>query len=839
MEFFGILGYVFKIIMIIYLFFSFRNNNINDLEFLQQASSECTLFLNKNEEFPINKPCKVLLLGSGARHTIKGGLGSGDVDSSYTTIEESLEKVGFTISLTSKMWFQYYTLVKQNNLEEHLNNITELYDKNGQNGAFASVSFPEVEYDLNIVENENEKSDIAIYVLARNMGEGLDRRPIKGEVFLTNTEIGDILYLDKNYKKFMLVLNVGGVIDLSPVLKISNILLLSQLGSVTGDTFVDILLGKSNPSGKLSTTWGRYNDYPFYKEFGNLDETNYLEGIYVGYRYFDSVGINPLYPFGYGKSYTEFNINKLSLTNNKDEIRINVRVENIGKFSGKEVVQVYVSPSQEIEDKPYQVLVAFKKTKDINPGNSCDIKIKFKLREVARYDTITAQYILDKGKYFIRVGNSSRNTLIYGYVELDENIIIEQLKNIVFKPDFDDFKPKINIENNININDYLPIKLTQKDFGKISTVNYTYIATVSRKLLNFSDQDLLNMCLGDYILNSSDPNSTKDKEMGHAGTTTKKVSKIKKYLTMADGPAGLRLSKVYGIDNENFYHRMDENIVQMSNYGTLRKKKNITLIRNSTANVDLTKYPKVEFQYTIAIPIATALAQTFNFNLGKKIGKIIGKEMEKFNVDIWLAPALNIHRNILCGRNFEYFSEDPLLSGMMAAAIVRGVQSVKNKGATIKHYTANNQEFDRLNSNSKISERALREIYLKGFKIAIEKGNPLGLMTSYNLVDGLHTSENYNLIINVLRREWGYKGLIMTDWSTSDRKQFTKAKNPSQNAFNIIKAGVDIMMPGSRTDFNVLARKYNENLLTRNDLLRCAGKVYETIKLIKGDLGLK
>ena len=354
MEFFGILGYVFKIIMIIYLFFSFRNNNINALEFLQQASSECTLFLNKNEEFPINKPCKVLLLGSGARHTIKGGLGSGDVDSSYTTIEESLEKAGFTISSTSKTWFQYYTLVKQNNLEEHLNNITELYDKNGQNGAFASVSFPEVEYDLNIVENENEKSDIAIYVLARNMGEGLDRRPIKGEVFLTNTEIKDILYLDKNYKKFMLVLNVGGVIDLSPVLKISNILLLSQLGSVTGDTFVDILLGKSNPSGKLSTTWGRYNDYPFYKEFGNLDETNYLEGIYVGYRYFDSVGINPLYPFGYGKSYTEFNINKLSLTNNKDEIRINVRVENIGKFSGKEVVQVYVSPSQEIEDKPYQ-----------------------------------------------------------------------------------------------------------------------------------------------------------------------------------------------------------------------------------------------------------------------------------------------------------------------------------------------------------------------------------------------------------------------------------------------------------------------------------------------------
>jgi beta-glucosidase len=164
---------------------------------------------------------------------------------------------------------------------------------------------------------------------------------------LTDTEINDILFLEQNYKKFMLVLNVGGVIDLSPVINISNILLLSQLGLVTGDAFVDILLGKTNPSGKLATTWGKYSDYKFINEFGDLDETNYLEGIYVGYRYFDSVGVSPLYPFGYGKSYTEFNISKISLTNYKDEISIKVRVDNIGNYSGKEVVQVYVSPSQE------------------------------------------------------------------------------------------------------------------------------------------------------------------------------------------------------------------------------------------------------------------------------------------------------------------------------------------------------------------------------------------------------------------------------------------------------------------------------------------------------------
>ena len=253
MKYFDLLNYAFKIISIIYIIISSRYDDeyiINNPEFLRKASSECTLFLNKNDEFPINKPCKVLLIGSGARNTAKGGLGSGDVDTNFTTCEEGLEKAGFIISSISKNWFNDYQINKQNNLKEHLNNIKALYKKYGGNNPFGMVSFPEVEYDLNIIENENNKSDIAIYVLARNMGEGIDRSPIKGEIFLTETEIKDILYLDKNYKKFMLVLNVGGVIDLSPVINVSNILLLSQLGIYTGDILGDIILGKTNPSGK-------------------------------------------------------------------------------------------------------------------------------------------------------------------------------------------------------------------------------------------------------------------------------------------------------------------------------------------------------------------------------------------------------------------------------------------------------------------------------------------------------------------------------------------------------------------------------------------------------------
>ena len=837
MEFFDILYYVIKIIAIAYLIISSRSveyNNKKDLEYLQKASSECTLFLNKNNEFPITNPCKVLLIGSGARHTKKGGLGSGDVDTNYTTIEEGLEKAGFNLSSISKKWFDDYITIKEKNLKGHLNNITKFFDKYGNTYPFASISFPEVEYNLSIIENEQEKSDIAIYVLARSMGEGLDRSPIKGEVFLTDTEIKDILYLNKNYKKFMLVLNVGGVVDLSPVINVSNILLLSQLGIPTGDVLADIILGKSNPSGKLAATWTKYSDYPSINDFETFDETNYKEGVYVGYRYFDSFGVKPLYPFGYGKSYTEFNINKISLTNNNDEILIKVNVENIGNFNGKEVVQIYVVPSQENIDKPYQTLVAFKKSKNLEPGESEDIKLKFKLGRVARYDVSKAQYILDKGNYIIRVGNSSNSTTIYGYIHLKKNIIIEQLRNIVEKPGFKDLKsiPFIRIQDNLK--GLKSIELSKKDFGPPNVVTYEYTASISRKLLNFTNEDLMNLCLGDYLRNNLTLINIKEKELGHAGTTTKKVSRIKKYLTMADGPAGLRLSKVYGIDNAKLYHRMDDNIVQLMSYRTLVKQDNISLSMNTTTNINLTQYPKIKFQYPIAIPIATAIAQTFNSRLVKQFGKIVGKDMKRFDVDFWLAPAMNIQRNILCGRNFEYFSEDPLVSGLMAAAMVKGVQSVKKKGATIKHFVANNQEFNRLNSDSKVSERALREIYLRGFQIAIKKGKPLGLMTSYNLVDGLHTSENINLIIDVIRIEWGYKGLIMTDWSTSGFKQFLNAKNPSQNAFNIIKAGVDIIMPGYLIDYNLLKIKLKQNLLERNDLLRCAGKVYEMLKLIKG-----
>ena len=396
------------------------------LSFLRESAPECTLFLNKNEEFPINNPCSVLLLGYGARKTIKGGTGSGDIASKYSTFEEGLENAGFKI--TTKNWLNQkkYPLLKEHN---------------------------------------TVKADIAIYVLSRNSGQGMDREISKGDVLLTDEEINDILFLNKNYKKFMLVLNTCGVVDLSPVSKVSNILLISQLGSVVGDILGDIILGKANPTGKLATTWTKIEDYKFIYEFGENDDTNYIEGVYVGYRLFNSVGIKPLYPFGFGKSYTLFDISKISLTNIKDEINIKVKVKNIGKFPGKEVIQVYISPSQNNENKPYQSLVSFKKTPKINPSDEIELDLNFKLKNVARYDIKKASYILDKGNYIIRVGNSSEDTKIYGYIELDEDITTEILKNINggYSTGFKDFNPKVILKDEIK--NVQKIKLTKNDFN--------------------------------------------------------------------------------------------------------------------------------------------------------------------------------------------------------------------------------------------------------------------------------------------------------------------------------------------------------------------------------------
>ena len=794
------------------------------IKILRKTASECTLFLQKNEEFPISQPCNVLLIGSGARNTQRGGLGSGDTDPrNYTTCEEGLENSGFVI--TSKKWLDQYPKEKEKSISEHMKYLENMQNKNNITQSFREVSFPEYDYNLSL--DFEQKADIAIYVLARNSGEGLDRRKIKGDIYLTDTEIKDILYLNKAYKKFMLVLNVGGVVDLSPVREVSNILLLSQLGIVTGDVLSDIILGKVNPSGKLSTTWSKLEDYNTIENFGFLDSVNYEEGVYIGYRYFDSKNISALYPFGFGLSYTEFIIDKKYLKNDKEKIIISVKVKNIGKYPGKEVVQIYISPSQENKDKPFQSLVAFKKTPKLKPNEEVEFLIEFKLSQIARYDTQIESYILDKGNYIIRVGNSSKKTEVYGYIYLEQDIITEKLKNIITPPNFNDYVADISKYPKDDLNNIEKITLTKENF-EMKEALYNYVPKINEKMNELNVTELAYLCIGGFV---ESPEENNEKQRGLNGLTTRKVKSIKNYLRMADGAAGLRIANVYTDDNGHF-KRLSQDPARLCSFNYLRTKKNISLTLNKNIKQNYSNYKHIIYQNAAALPIPTAQAQSFNVDLMEKYGDIIGREMRIFDINILLSPAMNIHRSILCGRNFEYFSEDPLVSGKIAAAIIKGVQSHKNCGTTVKHFTGNNQEFNRKSSNSIMSERTLREIYMKGFEIAVEEGHPTALMTSYNLINGIHPSENQRFLIGVVRNEWNFTGLIMTDWAVTGNIEYGKAKYPGQFAYNTLKAGVNIHMTGHKIDFDSVIQKLKENFLKRQDLLVCASKVYETIEML-------
>ena len=763
----------------------YKNQNLTSYEkkqisFLLKNVAECTLFLNrKDDSFPLKYPDKIAIIGNGARLTYKGGYGSSNVDSNFiSSCEQGLENAGFEIM--SKEWLDINT-------------------GSGEN------------YTLEI-NSLNFMANVAIYVLSRNSGENRDRKNISGDIFLADDEIRDIIFMENFYQKFLLVLNVNGPVNLTPVKDVKNILLLSQLGVVTGDILANIILGKIIPSGKLSTTWNFENYNNFYENFD--ENVKYKEGIYVGYRYIDSFKIEPLYHFGYGLSYTNFFFEKIKLTNIKSEIFITVKVKNIGKYKGKEVIQVYVSPSQNNMNKVYKSLVAFNKTEYLNVNETQNLILNFNLKDIARYDEESASYILDKGNYIIRVGNSSINTTNFGYIYLDENIIISKLKNIKNnKIDFKELIPEIEIEDDLS--NLQKLSLTKNDFITENS-NYDYKYNINKKIINLSNENLTKICIGNF-------NKKNNKNYFHVyGTAGETIPINNKYLVFADGTAGIRLPHIIPTEFKKPYNsKNDIYLTKNNNY--------------NNKNIDIEKkFIKGKFyiRNAIAFPIETALAQSFNLEFVEKIGDAIGQEMEIFNIDILLAPALNIHRNIFNGRNFEYFSEDPFLSGKMASAIIKGVQKHKNKGVTIKHFACNNQEKNRRTSNSILSERALREIYLKSFEIAIKEANPIAIMTSYNLINGIHSSERKDLLIDILRNEWNFKGLIISDWYNSNEK-YEIIKYRRQNIIENIIAGCNLQMPGDISDYEKIIEGLENKKLSRDNLMECASKVVDTLILLK------
>lgn len=766
------------------------------LDLLYPHLGECALFLKCDKSFPLDKPCSIAAYGNGVRNTVKGGTGSGEVNSRFfINIEDGLKQAGFT--LTTSAWLDKFDEIYQNSRKAWVKSVKK---EAKQAHVLAPVYcmgivMPVPEYEIDL----GEKAEAAIYVVSRISGEGNDRRPIKGDVLLTDSEVRDILALNKMYEKFMLVINAGGVVDLEPVLEVKNILILSELGSETGRALSDILLGKLNPSGKLTATWAKLDDYPYPMSF-DKDDTFYKDGIYVGYRYFDSFDKKPLFPFGFGLSYSSFKIDNFSISNERSNIIVTADVTNISKFDGQEAVQVYVSYNG---DNVYQQLAGFEKTPILKENEKATLEISFKLEDLSKYDEINGRYYLPKGAYLLRVGNSSDNTEIVGQIVLNEEITTKVVRNMFPKVDINEIRVTLHKEK---VSKDLPqIELTPSDFDFVHIEErWIEFPEVVKRLNN---KQLASLSVGYYGEGGgfSVVGENCVSVPGGAGESSHLYKHLfNKNISMADGPAGLRLSCRYVIDKNGKFVSIDKNkfVYESMEFmpkpiGALARK---LFIKDKKPKIGQHVY----YQYCTALPIGTAIAQSWNKDFARLCGDIVGKEMDIFNVDLWLAPALNIQKSILCGRNFEYFSEDPILSGVFASEITKGVQAHYGKGVTIKHFAANNQETNRYASNSVVSETALREIYLRGFEYCIRESQPKAVMSSYNLINGIHTSENKQLMNDFLYEENDFRGIIMTDWVISLMSN-KRNKYPFPSASRVALSGTAFMMPGSKKDYkNIL-----------------------------------
>lgn len=779
-------------------------------DYLRSNGAECTVLLKKDGSFPIKAPVRLALYGNGARRTVKGGTGSGEVNSRFfVNIEDGLKNAGFDITTTS--WLDKYDQIRSKAQKNFIKQIKKEANKNRIPAIVYSMGkiMPEPEYNIEI----NGEGDSAIYVLSRISGEGADRENIKGDILLTDTEVRDINSINDKYQNFMLVINTGGVVDLTPVLGVKNILVLSQLGVVTGDILAGIILGKSNPSGKLTTTWAAYDEYQTIGDFGDKNDTHYKEGIYVGYRYFDSMNKKALFPFGFGLSYTAFRDDGASFELLGSKAKVKTTVTNVGDFEGKEVMQLYVSKPAVKLHQAQKDLVAFAKTISLKPGESEELTLTFDMEDIASYSEDRESYILEPGNYNLLLGNSSDSTRVIGTIKVEEEITVLKAKNVLGKPDFEDLK--IEKKENPEEGDVFTLS---KDLIKTNDISYNRKYEVDPLVKELPEDDLIKLNIGAFNPNGGIADMIGNSGLSVAGAAGQTymglVNRGVPTMALADGPAGVRIARDYAEDINGRPHMLGASIPE----SMVQFMPGIIGFFLKLNSYKPKKTDVIKHQYATAIPIGTAIAQSFNIDFAKKCGDIVGYEMEMFKVGLWLAPALNIHRTIKCGRNFEYYSEDPLISGEFTAAITNGVQAHKGCGVTIKHYAANNQEYNRTQNNSQASERTMREIYLKGFGIAVKKANPVAVMTSYNLLNGIHTGEHRGLIEDILRAEYGHQGIVMTDWVVDTFNNDKEMIHPLSVAPKTIMAGNDLFMPGGQKDFEMVKKALDSGEVTRDQL---------------------
>ena len=746
------------------------------------ATEGMVLLKNKDNALPLRKGEKIALFGKATIEYIKGGGGSGDVHTPYIcNIFEGFEEKDVKIYIPLIDFYKDYVKRESVNIptQAQINatwdivNAMEFCTKRDDMtyDTFASMHVPEAEVPVSLIEDASKNADTAIITLSRFSAEGVDRRPQGGDYYLSELEKDLITKTGKLFSKVIIVINSGATIDCEFLAEnddVDAVLFGWQGGLEGGAAIADVLFGDVNPSGKLADTIAKSYDYfpckdDFWECFDHLD---YSDDIYVGYRYFETIpGAKEYvrYPFGFGLSYTTFEITSKLALENEGKIVAVANVKNTGNVAGREVIQVYYSAPQGKLGKPARELCAYKKTKLLAPGEEETLVLSFNINDMASFDDLgkiqKSAYVLEKGAYKFYLGTDVRSAekLEFEYI-VEEDTITLQLKNWckpfkLAKRMLSDgsFENLPTGEESYFYAENKPVDVTAPEsetgFDKVGEE-----ISMDEFVRQFTLDELM------YFVGGQPPT-------GVANTGC--FGPLKRLdvpaVPTADGPAGLRLEPETGIP-------------------------------------------------TTAWPCATLLACTWDPDLIFEVGAAGGAEVRENNLGVWLTPALNIHRDPLCGRNFEYYSEDPLVAGKSAAAATRGIQS-KKVAVSMKHFACNNKEANRMGCDSRLSERALREIYLKGFEIAVKESDPWTVMSSYNLINGQHTSESYELLTGILRDEWGFNGMVTTDWGVKN--------DPVKE----VKAGNDMKMHcGYPED---LKAAYDAGNLTRADLELCVKRILE------------
>ena len=794
-------------------------------ELARKLAAEGMVLLKNNGLLPLPASAPVAVFGCGAVKTVKGGIGSGDVNNRESiSIVRGLREAGMTIISTD--WLkdaeQRYTharsVWKEKILEDtkHVENPFDAYSAN-------PFVLPE---GREILAGDLEGASAAIYVISRIAGEGKDRQRTEGDYNLSRKEEEDIRFLNRMKVPVILLLNVGAQMELTDILEecknVQAVLLVSLPGQEGGRAIADVLLGHAVPGGKLTATWARrYKDYPSAESFGalngNLISEEYREGIYVGYRYFDCFGVKPLFPFGYGLSYTTFSVSFSGIRRIKEGVEITVFCENTGeRYSGREVVQVYVTPPQTEMEKEEKRLAGFAKTEILRPGEGQKLTVLLEQKQFASYAKEACAWVIEAGKYGIWIGQDSASLQIVALLEVEKTTVIEKTNQVC---------PKTAAFKEIKAPSFARDKekewLTKAEEEHVPAVSFLPAQEVKKARDEYyageqEVEDLIYLLYGNITPNCSTLGSAGVRVPGSAGETTQALEENYGIpsLIMADGPAGLRLRQSYEVD------RKTDTVYGAGVLGSLENG----FLEEMEEHEGADRY----YQYCTAFPVGTMLAQTWDVKLMERFGDAVALEMKEFYVDLWLAPGMNIQRNPLCGRNFEYYSEDPYLSGMMAAAVTKGVQSHPGCGVTMKHFACNNQEDNRMGVDACVSERALREIYFRGFELAVKKSAPAALMSSYNRINGVYAANSRDLCTILAREEWGFGGVIMSDWNT------TVPENGSVS-WKCIAAGNDIIMPGNSNDDQNIRQAYEKGELSEETIRSSAGRILDMIRKLTGN----